>query len=181
MLQWFREVGEHGQRIDAVELIVRIGQGRFQAIPADAGELQVPLAPLDQIRLIIRPAYAFQSTPKAQDPPAATTEVEDAVQPMHFDPVTGQIVPNTRGGPLSAVKKCVEIRRSGDFQPKFQWRNRKTVGRKHAEVMTVSAPGFVIYDLEIFVYLKKGKKPEALKAGHTRIVSGAGLGLIIEQ
>jgi hypothetical protein len=110
-----------------------------------------------------------------------SAEVEDAVQPMHFDPVTGQIVPNARSGPLSAVKKCVEIRRSGDFEPKFQWRNRKTVGRKRTEVMTVSAPGFVIYDLEIFVYLKKGKKPEAPKAGHTRIVAGAGHGLMIEN
>src|SRR4051794_21869591 len=109
-------MGEHGQRIDQVELFFLVREGRRYAVNAKLPETEVPLAPLDELRIVVTALQpgAGHAVQVAYDSPAAAPEIQDVRGLADLDPATAQHVEDALRCPSPVGQEFPDVCRSLD-------------------------------------------------------------------
>ena len=85
-------MSENGDRVEEVELPVRVGQRGLERVDAEAGEAEIATAPRDQVRVVVASVKRGlrECVPMAHDTTAAATEVQDRLEAIERGTVASE-------------------------------------------------------------------------------------------
>jgi hypothetical protein len=124
------QMREDRQRVNEIEVSVRVGKGRSQRIHVECRKAKVVPAPADGAGVVIAPMHGrVKPGPVANDAATATPEVEDPPRPSDGSAIPFQDVDDALGGVCAPFQHPHERGRAGrgPHEPK-RWNGKAVAG-----------------------------------------------------